>query len=477
MAGYVVADGGRSQTVYEAPAGWVGRKTIDNERRVSNSDETRGTQATLTLTFGGFVRACPTADGVVDGHFEYSLTSEVKTLPEPGQLVRRYSRHLAATLRGEVGDNARLKQIELFASWSIETREAGTPVSSQTIPVRQTFRPSSSGEPDWHAMQSAVASTADTSVAAVILWAGEFYKKAETNWTQPNECVRFAFDPPSDQLSLALNESAPVRVELHTKAGELPVPWETSNVQAIGGGTVSPRPARAPAGTATLTYTASARPRRGHGFELATTSRAGYATGQWRITDNDGRWSGTVSWSLTGSLSTTKERFTTTTTVTGSGSVTLEAVGGGVLKYTGGSATWNWEWIERYSSGSYMAGVCSRSDTQTRTRTLSSTSSETKGLVAIFDDRGGQLVFAVPGGPATGMSTTEATQTSTGPMPRCRPAAPTSIRDRYLGSAPMQTLTVPVMPGSNPNQLSGSTTVTVGDTPPHVYSVTWSFRR
>jgi hypothetical protein len=292
MPGYVVAD--RSpQQVLTAPPGWVGRKTIDSERRVSNTDETRGTEATYTLTFGGFVRACPTADGVVDGTFEYSLTSEVRTVP--GQTLHsRSSRQLVAQLRGEVGADARLIKIELFGSWSIETRAPGIPPSLQTQAVRQTFRPGSSGEPDWHSMESAVRATADLSVAAVIVWAGEFYRAAETNWNKLNECVEFAFDPPSDVRSLAPNESAPVRVELHTKAGALPVPWETSSVQAISGGTVSPRPARAPAGAATLTYTASSQPRRGYGFELATTSRAGNAEGRWRITDNDGRWSGTI---------------------------------------------------------------------------------------------------------------------------------------------------------------------------------------
>jgi hypothetical protein len=292
MTAYVV-DGAPTQTVQTAPAGWIGRKTIDSQRRVGNTDETRGTEAIYTLTFGGFVRACPTADGVVDGTFEYTLTSEVRTVP--GQTLHsRYSRQLIGSLRGEVGADARLIQVELFGSWSIETRQPGMPSSPQTIPVRQTFRPSGGGEPDWHAMQSAVQATADLSVAAVIMWAGEFYKAAETNWNKVNECVEFAFDPPSDALSLAPNESAPVRVELHTKAGALPVPWATSNVQAIGGGTVSPRPARAPAGTTTLTYTASSRPRRGHGIDLATTSRAGNAAGQWRITDNEGRWSGTI---------------------------------------------------------------------------------------------------------------------------------------------------------------------------------------
>jgi hypothetical protein len=216
MAGY--AAGRPDQQVLNAPSGWVGRKTIDTERRVSNAADTRGTEANFTLTFGGFVRACPNADGVVDGTFEYSLTSEVKTVPEPGQLVRRYSRHLVASLRGEVGDDARLKQIELFGSWSIETREAGADPSVQTIPVRQTFRPSSSGEPDWHAMQSAVGATADVSVAAVIIHATQ----ACVSRTGSVTSVESAFAPASgprchvrrplaqtDPLSIGHDRAAP----------------------------------------------------------------------------------------------------------------------------------------------------------------------------------------------------------------------------------------------------------------------------
>jgi hypothetical protein len=286
MAGYIVAVDGRSQTVHTAPPGWVGRKTIDKERRVSNSEQTRGTEATFTFTFGGFTRSCPTADGVVDGNFEYTLTSEVWTVP--GQtLQRRYSRQLIAQLRGEVGPDARLISVELFGAWTIDTRETGMPSSPQTQPVRQTFRPGSAT--DWPAVQNAVLQTGDLGVAAMILWAGDFYQIAETNWNKENECVEFAFDPPSGERSLAANESARVRIELRTKAGGLPVPWTTAtDIHVIESGTVSSRSAAgAPGKPASLTYTASSQPRRGHGFELAATSRAGVAAGKWVITERD----------------------------------------------------------------------------------------------------------------------------------------------------------------------------------------------
>jgi hypothetical protein len=129
------------------------------------------------------------------------------------------------------------------------------------------------------------------------MWAGEFYKSAEAHWVQPNTCVEFSFDPPSGTRSLRPNQSAQVRVDLRTKAGELPVPWATSNIGVIGGaGTVSPRSAQAsPGAPATLTYTASSQPRGGNGIDLATTSRAGVAAGQWRIrAEGPPQWSGSI---------------------------------------------------------------------------------------------------------------------------------------------------------------------------------------
>ena len=85
-----------------------------------------------------------------------------------------------------------------------------------------------------------------------------------------------------------------MRVELRSKGDGATVPWQTDNLGAIQGiGTVSPRRVEIPDSTpATLTYTASARPRRGNGIDVATTSRAGVGNGLWRIVD---RFEGTFS--------------------------------------------------------------------------------------------------------------------------------------------------------------------------------------
>jgi hypothetical protein len=160
--------------------------------------------------------------------------------------------------------------------------------SSERWPVRTTFRPGTSGEPDFDAMRTAVEATADIAVASVVLGAGTLYRQAEAEWMKKNACVEFEFDPPSDERRVGPNQATRVRVGLRTKEGKaFPVPFETEHLNVIGGaGSVSPRRARAQAGERpALTYTASARPRRGHGIDIATLSRAGLAEGQWRILD------------------------------------------------------------------------------------------------------------------------------------------------------------------------------------------------
>ena len=66
----------KSQTVANAPAGYVGRKTTDRETRVGNTPETDGNSSMFVMTVGGFVRECPSAEGLVAGNFEYSLTAD-----------------------------------------------------------------------------------------------------------------------------------------------------------------------------------------------------------------------------------------------------------------------------------------------------------------------------------------------------------------------------------------------------------------
>jgi len=277
----------RSQSVQNAPAGSVGRKTTDRERRVGKTKDTAGKEVNYVLTFGGFARRCPTAEGIVEGDFEYTLTySEVVSAGGVTQQTHQ-ARRLLARLKGHVGDDARLERVEMEGDFTVEKSGTGVPPSSERRPVRTTFRPGGGGEPDFDAMRTAVEATADVAVASVVLGAGTVYRQAEIEWLKKNACVEFEFDPPSDERRVGPNQATQVRTGLRTKEGRAPVAFNTDHIGVLdGAGSVSPRSVQAQAGERpALTYTASARPRRGHGIDIATLSRAGLADGQWRILD------------------------------------------------------------------------------------------------------------------------------------------------------------------------------------------------
>ena len=282
----------RSQTVQNAPAGHVGRKTTDREHRVGKEKEA-GRVVDYVLVFGGFARRCPTAEGIVEGNFEYTLTYDDVSTSAGATQQSHQARRLIARLRGHVGDDGRLERVEMEGDFTVERSGTGVPPSSERRPVRTTFRPGGGGEPDFDAMRTAVETTADVAVASVVLAAGTLYRQAELEWLKKNACVEFAFDPPSDERRVAPSQATQVRVGLRTREGKAPVPFNTEHIGVLdGAGSVSPRRVQAQAGERpALTYTASARPRRGHGIDIATLSRAGLAEGQWRILD-PGRFEG-----------------------------------------------------------------------------------------------------------------------------------------------------------------------------------------
>lgn len=106
-AGYEVT---RTQTVTNAPFGSVGRKTMDRETRVGNTEGTDGNSFGFVMTIGGFVRKCPDAEGIVPGTFEYSLTvDEVKT-GDGGTQRTHYAKSITAKLEGHVRNDATIKR-------------------------------------------------------------------------------------------------------------------------------------------------------------------------------------------------------------------------------------------------------------------------------------------------------------------------------------------------------------------------------
>lgn len=275
----------QSQTVQQAPPGWVGRKTTDRGRRVGKTADTQGNESTTVLTIGGFAKRCPTAEGLVEGNFEYLLTyDEARNAGGATQRTRVF-RHFVARLKGYVGEDARLQYVEMEGEYTVARDVPGELPSSDRRPVRATFRAGAGGEPDWEAMKSVAEMAADVAIANVVLMGGTMYATAELEWLKENACVEFTFDPPTDSRALAPNEAAQVRIGLRTKEGGSSLAWKTDSLGPLQGiGSVSPRKAEAqPGAPATITYTASSKPRRGHGIELASLSRAGLGSGKWRI--------------------------------------------------------------------------------------------------------------------------------------------------------------------------------------------------
>jgi hypothetical protein len=273
--GYAVT---KSQTVANVPPGYVGRKTTDRETRVGNTAETMGKSATFVMTVGGFVRQCPTADGVVAGDFQYTLASEEV---DHGDTVQ-HAVSLVATLEGHTRDDGMLDRVDVRGTFFRQIH--GMP--AEQVPVQTSFRVGAQGQPDMAALEDAVRATADISIA-VAMWLGSTnYTEAQNFWNQPDKCVEVAFDPPTESRSLGPNGSAEVRVTVRTKEGKTPIGNAQLELQAIQSiGTVAPRQGRSDAGTPmNVTYTASSEPRDGHGVDVGVrASHAGPASGLWKI--------------------------------------------------------------------------------------------------------------------------------------------------------------------------------------------------
>lgn len=338
----------KNQSVQNAPAGSVGRKTTDREHRVGNAEETLGNESTFVLTFGGFARACPTSEGIVEGDFEYSVVYDGVEAGDDGVRREHQARRFTVQLRGQVGDDARLMYIDVTGEFTVEHN--GTDVSpiSERHPVQMRFTPGPQGEGDVPALKAVVEMTADVGTAGAVQMAGAYYRAAELEWLKPNACVEFTFEPPTDTETLAPNAARQVRTTLRSKSGGAAVPWASDAIGVIdSNGTVAPRRVElADSMPATVTYTASARPRRGHGFTVTALSRGGVGDARWRIVD---RYEGTFTQvnnaaatvsALSGTtVETVTARIVWTPDTTGANASTFGGVASAFYKATAGEVT------------------------------------------------------------------------------------------------------------------------------------------
>lgn len=291
--GYVVTR--PPQAVTPAPDGWVGRKTTDREKRVRGyPPDEDGHSYEFRMTLGGFARKCPSAEGKVPGRdFEYTLIADdVSTENGESQSTHYVKKVTPTRVEGQVKDDGTLDYVDFEAEYLSE--RTGSPVERRT--VRERITPGQYGEPDMAALERAVRVTGDLAIAAAMWSVGVTFRDAQREWMRKNECVEFKFDPPTETVMLEAGESAAVRVELRTK-GESGAAVARAQLAAgaiDGHGSVMPRVDQSSLTDLpiTLTYTASATPRRGHGIDAAAVSRAGYAESRWQI-DERPRFEGT----------------------------------------------------------------------------------------------------------------------------------------------------------------------------------------
>ena len=276
--GYAVT---RSQTVANPPAGYVGRKTTDRETRVGNTPDTDGNSSMFVMTVGGFVRECPSAEGLAAGNFEYSLTADDVNTDEGETRRTHHVVSLVARLEGHVRDDGIVDYVTVDGNFT--RQREGSPAEQQH--VQRRFSVGAQGQPDFAAMEDAVTATADLSIA-IVMWMGStLYTQAQTHWNMIDACAEFAFEPATRTRALGPNQSADVRVTLRTKDGKVPIGGAEFQANALAGiGTLTPHGGRTDASAPIdFTYTASANPQNAHGFDVAARSRAGIAAAEWHI--------------------------------------------------------------------------------------------------------------------------------------------------------------------------------------------------
>ena len=237
--------------------------------------------------------------GIVDGTFEWSFLLYRRTTEQ----AVLYRRHVVATLKGEVDDEARVKQVDFDATATFQhvgtelapyspppIRMGGRFTINQQTGLPQEFRIITiSGFSEGEA-QARDAQLLGSLTALVAYFSGQVYFDAQKYWNHPNTCVEITFTPATKTKKFVPNESTPVKTELRTKEGSKIVPAkfkEAKERPREGNGHVSPREkASRPEAPATFTYQAPPTRVRHSGFRVEAVSRAGIAEakdGEWEL--------------------------------------------------------------------------------------------------------------------------------------------------------------------------------------------------
>jgi len=288
------------------PSGWVSYKSMETMTRIGKKPHTEGIREQYEMIIAPKAQRCPDPDGMVDGTFEWSFVMyQATTGPDGATRGVLYRRHVAAELKGKVGDDAKVQHVDFDATvtlqhigtelalyshtygsrgrFTIDQRMMGVPQEFRNITVSDF----SAGE----------AEAKDADVVAnltliVAYFPGLIYFEAQTEWNKPNTCVEIRFTPATKTKRFVPNESTPVKTELRTKKEQALVPAkfkEAKERPREGNGTVSPREAESRLeAPVTLIYRAPATRVKHSGFWIGAVSRAGVAEaidGEWELAD------------------------------------------------------------------------------------------------------------------------------------------------------------------------------------------------
>lgn len=111
--GYRVTEGSAN---IDIPSDSVGRKSREWRIEEGSTPNTAGNRSHFTLINGGYAKKCPRADGIVEGDYEFSLVVH-QTINDSETVRTVYNaRRVHATLKGQVGDDAKLQYVDLDAT-------------------------------------------------------------------------------------------------------------------------------------------------------------------------------------------------------------------------------------------------------------------------------------------------------------------------------------------------------------------------
>jgi hypothetical protein len=292
----------KGSTKFDISPDHVGQKTREWRTEVGSKPETAGSRNSFVLINGGKVRKCPTPEGVVEGDYEFALVVH-QTTNDGGTVKTLYNaRRIFASLKGLVGDDAKLQYVDLDATLAIGRGGTDTPTlwSRQRQHVRFVPDRQAAGLPsqfsNWSISEwssELVGATESNAIGmlllAVTVFSGPMYVDAEVAWSHENTCVEVTFTPVTKIHKLSPNESAAVKTELRTKKEQAVVSAkfkEAKERPREGNGNVSPRQAESqPVAPATFTYKAPATRVRHSGFRVGVVSRAGVAEGEWEVAE------------------------------------------------------------------------------------------------------------------------------------------------------------------------------------------------